>query len=327
MSIALEYTGSSNSYRLPRACPVCSASGPFDSPFAAEPYHLFRCPGCGLVFIHPLPDGEELDGLYDESYYGKGRRKFSGVLEALIAALTFLKWKRLRPFLGPGGRLLDIGCGRGTLVGLARAAGFEAYGLERHFPGAPFSPNIFYHDLTECKFPERHFQGVVLWHVLEHLPSPVTTLQEIHRLLEPGGWLSVAVPNFGGAQARASGKDWFHLDLPRHFWQYELPVLEKTLEGVGFTISRRSTLSLEYDWFGTLQSWMNRVAKNQNRFYSLLKGRPGGTAGAQATQLSLAIALALPALASALWDAVRGQGGTLTLLAQKPSNKPAATGS
>lgn len=303
---------------------MCSERGPFGSADATAPFHLYRCQACGIVFLSPLPDSEELDGLYSEVYYGKERRKFSSIIEGTIAALTLLKWKRLRPLLRPGDRLLDVGCGRGTLVHLARAAGIEAYGLERHFPGAPCSPHIFYHDLNECKFPEGHFQVVVLWHVLEHLPEPVAALQEIHRVLRPGGWLSVAVPNFGGAQARASGGDWFHLDLPRHFWQFEPQSLERMLDTVGFRTTRRGTLSLEYDWYGTLQSWMNRLVNDKDRLYSLLKGRTSQPLGSRVAELALASALAPPALVSALWDAALGRGGTLTLLVQK-SSKPTAT--
>ena len=319
MSIALEYTGSSSSSKLPAGCPVCGASGTFASPFAAEPFHLFRCAVCGLVFLHPLPGADELERFYTESYYGQGRRKFAGALESAIRTLARFKWNRLRPLVHPGERMLDIGCGRGTLVQLARAEGVEAYGLERHFPGAPESPHVFYRDLQDCDFPDGHFQVVVLWHVLEHLPSPRTALQEIHRILRPGGWLSVAVPNFGGSQARASGRHWFHLDLPRHFWHFEPATLERMLEEAGLGVKRRSTLSFEYDWFGTIQSWMNRAAKNENRFYAQLQGKPAGSAASRARQLSLACALAGPALASALWDASRGRGGTLSWLAQKPS--------
>ena len=270
------------------------------------------------MFLHPLPGEAQLNALYSENYYGKGRRKFAGFLEGIIAQLTLLKWKRLQVLLGRGDRVLDVGCGRGTLVKLARSAGFEAYGLERHYPDSPFSPHIFYHDLTESGFLDNQFQVVVLWHVLEHLPEPAESLREIYRLLKPGGWLSVAVPNFGGAQARASGPRWFHLDLPRHYWHFEAHSLEGLLERSGFRITHRATLSVEYDWFGTLQSWMNRVADNDDRLYSLLKGKLQAPLGAKAGQLALAAALAGPALASALWDAARGQGGTLTLLARKP---------
>jgi SAM-dependent methyltransferase len=282
------------------------------------PYQLYRCAACGVVFVHPLPDESELKQLYDESYYGKGRKKFFRVLESAIASLTLAKWKRLRMLLGPGERMLDVGCGRGTLIKLARAAGFEAYGLERHFPGTPFSPHIFYRDLTESGFPAQHFRLVVLWHVLEHLPDPAASLREIHRILKPGGWLSLAVPNFGGSQGQASGANWFHMDLPRHYWHFDAGSLEALVERSGFHIVRRATLSVEYDWFGTLQSWMNRLAHDDNRFYGLLKGTLQAPPRVKLRQFSLASALAMPALGSALWDAARGQGGTLTLLVQKP---------
>jgi SAM-dependent methyltransferase len=318
LSIALESTSSNSSYSVPAACSVCSSAGPFSSPLSAGRFRVFACPECGVVFLFPQPSSEQLNSFYDEKYYGKGRRKFAAALEATIATLTLLKWKRLRPLLGTDGRLLDVGCGRGTLVRLARAAGFEAYGLERPFPGAPFLPHVFYRELTECGFPEGHFQTVVIWHVLEHLPNPLEALQEIHRLLRPGGWLSVAVPNFGGAQARASGADWFHLDLPRHFWHFEPSALQGLLERSGFRVVRWATLSVEYDWFGTLQSWMNRAAGDQNRLYSLLKGERREPVTAGLGRLAIASALALPALASAVWDAARGQGGTLTITAQKP---------
>ncbi len=284
---------------------------------AAGAHRLFACPACGVAFLFPRPAERELETLYDERYYGKGKKKFKRVLEAAIATLALFKWKRLRPLLGTDGRLLDVGCGRGTLVQLARAAGFGAYGLERHYPGAPVSPYVFYEDLTVTRFPAAYFQVVVLWHVLEHLPEPVSALREIHRILRPGGWLSIAVPNFGGAEAQASGADWFHLDLPRHFWHFSPLALETLLERSGFHITRRATFSFEYDWFGTLQSWMNRLARNENRLYSLLKGEPASGRGS-APQLWLAAALTAPALARALWDAARGRGGTLTVVARKP---------
>ncbi|MBI4464603.1 MAG: class I SAM-dependent methyltransferase [Acidobacteria bacterium] len=260
--------------------------------------------------------------LYDESYYGRDRQKFVGLLEAAIQTLTVWKWKRLRSLLAPGDGLLDVGCGRGSLVQLARQEGVEAYGIERASPLKHSSPYIFDQDLPECRFPDGRFQLVVLWHVLEHLRGPVETLEEIRRILKPGGWLSVAVPNFGGAQARASGAHWFHLDLPRHFWHFRPRSLQHLLESHGFRLVSWSTWSLEYDWFGTLQSWMSRAFDDRNRLYSLLKREAPQPVLETMRRVAAASALALPALGSSLWDAARGQGGTLTVIAQKiPSGK------
>jgi len=256
---------------------------------------------------------------YDEAYYGTDRKKFFSAAEAAVAFLTRRKWKRLEPLLAPGGPLLDIGCGRGTLLRVARSHGVEAFGVERPSPVGHALPDVFERPLRDCAFPDGHFQLVVLWHVLEHLPHPAETLGEVHRILRPGGWLSLAVPNFGGAQSRASGARWFHRDLPRHLWHFRGPALERLLQGKGFRVARRGTFSLEYDGFGTLQSWMNRAFRDDNGLYAVLQGESGFSVPTRLARLTAAAALALPALGSALWDAARGQGGTLTLTAQKPS--------
>ena len=36
---------------------------------------------------------------------------------------------------------------------------------------------------------------ITLWHVLEHTTSPMRTLQEVRKVLKPGGLLALAVPN------------------------------------------------------------------------------------------------------------------------------------
>jgi SAM-dependent methyltransferase len=269
------------------------------------------------VFLYPHLSEAELASYYDESYYGEERKKFLSPVQAGVSALAGWKWGKLRPLLGPGDRLLDIGCGRGTLVKSAREAGFEAWGIERSSSVGHQLPWVLDKSLPECNFPDNHFQLVVLWHVLEHLPDPLAALREICRILKPGGRLSLAVPNYGGAQAKASGARWFHLDLPRHIWHFNPSTLQKILLRTGFEVPRYRTFSFEYDWYGTLQSWMNRVLGDDNGLYLLLKGNSKKSFAKQLLPLAEATALALPALASALWDAARREGGTLSVTARK----------
>jgi hypothetical protein len=74
--------------------------------------------------------------------------------------------------------------------------------------------------------------------------------EEIHRIIAPGGYLSLAVPNYGGAQAESSGKHWFHLDIPCHFWQFRPAPLRRMIAQQGFKIVNEGTYSFEYDHAG-----------------------------------------------------------------------------
>ena len=271
-----------------------------------------------MVFLHPLPEADELALYYNQNYYGEGRKKFFSPIEAAVRRLTAMKWRRLQPCVGRGQRMLDIGCGRGTMVNLARAEGVDAYGVERNFPHGTPNPHIYYKDLFDCQFPADNFQLVILWHVLEHLAEPKKSLAEIYRILAPGGWLSLAVPNYGGAQAEASGKHWFHLDIPRHFWQFRPKPLQQMIEQQGFHLVQAGTYSFEYDWFGTLQSWLNSGFGDDNTMFEVLKGERPLMHGTSLKSLALGSALALPALGSAVLDAARERGGTLFLLLRKP---------
>ncbi|MBF8305721.1 MAG: hypothetical protein HW398_909, partial [Acidobacteria bacterium] len=53
-----------------------------------------------------------------------------------------------------------------------------------------------------------------------------------------------------------------------------------------------------------------------NRLYSVLKGESSVRRVEKAQRIAAAAVLALPALGSALWDAARNRGGTLTVVAQ-----------
>ena len=55
--------------------------------------------------------------------------------------------------------------------------------------------NVHYGDLLAQKFESGIFDAVVMSHLIEHVPSPLSVLQESYRVLKPGGVLVVLTPN------------------------------------------------------------------------------------------------------------------------------------
>lgn len=177
--------------------------------------------------------------------------------------------------------------------------------------------------LAEAAYPESHFQLVVLWHVLEHLPDLRGALTEIHRVLTPGGRLVVAVPNFSSLQAEWSGADWFHLDPPRHLFHIPAVALRQLLESCGFEVRSEHHFSLRHNPFGWVQSWLNRVPKlPRNGLYILLQKhsvRLPFSAGRR-WFLRLMYYMLMPwALLLSIRDAVIRRGATVHMVAVRPT--------
>jgi SAM-dependent methyltransferase len=96
------------------------------------------------------------------------------------------------------GMLLDVGTGDGRFLDFARAQ-FQIMSTEISESGARyarargFAPLIG--PLSRVALPERYFDVITLWHVLEHLLDPAQSLAALKRMLKPGGILAIAVPN------------------------------------------------------------------------------------------------------------------------------------
>ena len=151
----------------------------------------------------------------------------------------------LAPKLVPDSVLLDVGCGQGRLLAEFRAAlpPAELHGLDispklieiaqRNVSGGHFTTG----DAENLTYPDGKFDAVVMTEVLEHLGQPVTALRGVGRILKPGGWLLMTVPN----------RDWFRYEeynARRRRYQpvddHWYPVAEVTgfLKEAGFELHR-----------------------------------------------------------------------------------------
>lgn len=319
----------------PRACNFCAGeetklilrAADFDR--GEVPFELHRCHRCGLVRTEPRLSGAELSAYYRQDYYGGGASKFTAWMEALTRIgnqrlagkiLSFLPAQadRATPY-----RILDIGCGRGNLLRSLAALGHDCHGVER----AEFladNPVTGFHchagDLRALGLNPASFDIAIMWHTLEHMEDPAGYLREVERLLRPGGVLALAVPNFDSLQAGLFRSHWFHLDLPRHLYHFGLAGLTRHLETLGLIPVQTSTLALDQNLYGFVQSLLNAFTpgKQKNHLYAVLKSAGGHANPAAKAGWLLLAGLVLPlALLELLVSGLLGRGATAIVFAEK----------
>jgi SAM-dependent methyltransferase len=172
--------------------------------------------------------------------------------------------------MGTPGRALEIGCGEGWMLAALKEAGWKVVGTERTITTAQFAAKQKGLQMVvaslEAFRPEPLFDLIVMHHVLEHLPNPMTILAQCSTLLRPGGTLLLAVPNLQSWQFTVSGKNWFHLDVPRHLTHFTPASISQALDRAGLTIEAIKYKSWDQDPFGWMVSLLNLLGFPQTRW-------------------------------------------------------------
>jgi ubiquinone/menaquinone biosynthesis C-methylase UbiE len=103
-------------------------------------------------------------------------------------------------------RVLDMGCGQGWAVLDAAEQGAQAYGLDlsaaliekahQHRNQKPYghSPFFLVGASEKIPFKDDGFDVIVCTEIIEHTPRTHELLNEVRRLLRPGGWLLLSFP-------------------------------------------------------------------------------------------------------------------------------------
>ncbi len=304
-------------------CPFCSDSLSLFAEGLANT-SVYYCQKCQCGFTSPQPDDETLHALHSTQYYRNGEGvRFAPPVEWLVEGMRRWRVYRLLRVVQVG-RALDIGCGSGKFLCALQCGGWDVAGLELNndtATGARVVHNIRVE--TELSaFTENSFDLITITHVLEHVRDPRQMLADCVRLLKPGGVIAVAVPNIDSWQARLTGRNWFHLDLPRHLWHFSEAWLSHSLGELGFIQIKVRRLDLAHNIFGWLQSMLNSLGLRHNRFYSFLASgdlETGNRSGYFSLFFSCVLApLLFPAsVLLAILEVTFCAGGTVEVIARR----------
>ncbi|MBI4572930.1 MAG: class I SAM-dependent methyltransferase [candidate division NC10 bacterium] len=160
-----------------------------------------HCRGCGADVASPQPDPVEQEAFYRNRYFGH-----FGASEASAQRLDMLRSLLGRIPRRPPGRWLDVGCGAGHLLAMARTIGWDIAGVDPCIEAcrvaqARYGLKVKAVPLEDADLPEGAFDVVTLINVLDQAPNPVALLGAVRRVLGAKGLLVVRIPN--GAFHRA----------------------------------------------------------------------------------------------------------------------------
>ncbi|HMV47902.1 MAG TPA: class I SAM-dependent methyltransferase [Blastocatellia bacterium] len=143
----------------------------------------------------------------------------------------------LRRFVTKG-RLLEVGCSTGEMLAAAQSS-FAAFGVEADEAASRIAAtrglDCSHGTLADARFPDAYFDVAALYHVIEHFPSPRAELRELHRVIAPGGWLTVETPNIENIWFRFLGARWRQF-IPDHIFFFTPATLARMCEESGFEI-------------------------------------------------------------------------------------------
>ncbi len=223
-----------------KACHVCGGVRVYYL-FSTSDYRVVRCEDCGLVFLNPQPSDDELARIYGANYF------LGSDSDTSRQAVSEIKWATARLYLSEisrycgldSGHLLEVGCGDGDFLTLAEADGWRVTGIE-YSPAACEKARqrlkngeVLNGELQTAGLPAEQFDLCVLSDVIEHVRSPLDFLQEIHRVLKPGGTLFIATPAIDSWSARFLRQKWMEFKV-EHLTYFDRQTVQTLLFKSGF---------------------------------------------------------------------------------------------
>jgi SAM-dependent methyltransferase len=227
----------------PLTCAICGSAEtePIVEKFG---YPIVRCRSCGLVYASPRMPTAAILARYSPDYFWNEYLPSYGVREGLVDLEHFDRRYRdmlalIRANVSATGRMLEIGTGAGFFLKAAQRAGWQVHGVEISDAAAAFARGRLGLDVVKMPaeqlgFAAGSFDVVVMYEVIEHLFEPRQVLQDVQRVLRPGGVLMISTPNVNAFSRFALGNSWAVLSPGEHLYYFTHATLNAILQAAGF---------------------------------------------------------------------------------------------
>ena len=179
-------------------CILCDSeknfiSFPYSITFNDSTFEHRFCKDCKCVFVDPIPSENDFKKIYQNDNYHEEHYVSNDLVEYKKSA------NLLAEFINPNqSSVLDYGCGYGHFLKTLSNVGFEAIGLEFDkgacIKAQEYSGCSVKH-ISEFNYDNnKNFQAIHLGDVLEHLPNPRETLDQLIGVLNKKGIIFIEGP-------------------------------------------------------------------------------------------------------------------------------------
>lgn len=207
----------------------------------AQKHRIVRCKYCNLLYASPRElEYEHQDEPEEELIF-----EVNGYLEQRCnkekhQVADYAKTRQLLDSLYPErGKVLEVGSGFGYLLSTFREDGWDVTGCDPWKAACTFARATHGIDarpviLEDACIADHTFDVVIMNHVIEHMPDPLSSLREINRVLKPGGHLVIETPRYDTLMFKLLGKRERSISCDGHIYFFTSESLEKLYSLAGF---------------------------------------------------------------------------------------------
>jgi 2-polyprenyl-3-methyl-5-hydroxy-6-metoxy-1,4-benzoquinol methylase len=265
-------------------CPLCS-SEKIGLHFTCTDYfvsktnfEVFKCSECDFRFTQNYPEEVDIARFYESDDYISHSDTSEGLSNKLYRIARRLMLAKKRNLIGSvtglkTGCILDIGSGTGYFANEMKKAGWHSEGIEINEKARNFSKSHFGLEVNSPDYlsalKAESYDCITLWHVLEHFHDPFKYVSDIYRLLRPGAFCVIALPNCSSFDAAYYKGFWAAWDVPRHLWHFSPSTFRLFSDKTDFVLKSIRTLPLDVFYIsllsekytGSISPFINGITK------------------------------------------------------------------
>ncbi len=258
-------------------CVICGNDSNHKTIFNEFGVNILKCKNCGHIFSSYERE-QNYGGYYDEVIRDEDHFWWDQAHKKMYNDFCRMFIK------GKSGKLLDVGCGLGYFVKkISSLPNWEAIGYEISEPAANYAKNnlglknIFCGRVEDSGFPQKYFNIITLWDVIEHIPNPAPLLAYLGTILRDDGVLFIHTPNIQVQLPKAKIKKLLfgekegrhYLEAKDHINVYSAKTIEVLLKQVRFSKVKFIHLHPIQSVSGS-KSGLLRTAKNLWFYFSVI---------------------------------------------------------